>query len=341
MKDPFADPPDPPADAGAHNAVGTKPKISPSKKALTIEERALIFETLLSDSNNSLSASLRDQMTAQGTSSKARIEAMTKIRYEQMVNQVAQEASRSRSWIFKVYKAVSRTLTAIPAVGPALGSVAKTVMCIGPRPSISDLGLTLIVLASSLKPFAELGLLSDGKDRDFKDVVGGPPWVSALLTFDLGALMSMGVTEMTDDDAGATAGSVIGELLSMVISAGATAQTSGGGGESAEDLTSILKLATIFTMCVSAAGTIGEGNETLQHADLREVQSETESALIEFQALETEHTKLVDFRLSFYAEIGNFSKAIFGFSADVGKTYNQSLAAPFGGFEGGRSHAMA
>lgn len=340
-KDPFTDPPDPPEDAEPSNEAGKKPRISLPKTALTIDQRALIFETLLSESNDNLSASLRDQMRIQGTSNKARIEAMAKIRYQQLANQVAQEASRSRSWIFKIYKSASRALTAIPCVGPALGSVAKTVMCIGPRPSVSDLGLTLIVLASSLKPFAELGLLSEGKDRGLKDVVGGPPWVSALLTFDLGALMSMGVAEMTDDDAAITAVSVIGEFLTMAIAASASSQVGGGGSEDSGDVSNILKLASIFTTCVSAAGTIGEGNETLQHADLNKRRSETEAALIEFQALETEHTKLVEFRLNLYVETGNFSKNIFGFTADVGRIYNRGLAAPFGGIDEGRSHAMA
>lgn len=340
-KDPFRDPPDLPEDAEPSNEAGKKPRISPPKTALTIDERALIFETLLSESNDRLSASLRDQMKIQGTSNKARIEAMTKIRYEQLVNQVAQEASRSRSWIFKIYKAASRALTAIPCVGPALGSVAKTVLCIGPRPSASDLGLTLIVLSSSLKPFAELGLLSEGKDREFKDVVGGAPWVSALLTFDLGALMAMGVAEETDNDAAITAVSVIGEFLSMAITASASSKVNGGGGEGSDDVSNILKLATIFTMCVSSAGMIGEGHETLQNADLRLVQSETEAALMEYQSLETEHAKLVEFRLNFYVETGNVSKNIFGFTADVGRTYNRGLAAPFGGIDEGASHAMA
>ena len=320
----------------AGSGPAAPPRIAQPLKKIPVEMRAIIFEAMLSETSSGLRVSIKEQIRTQEIGNQARIQEMTRINEQQMVNRIKQASSRSRSWVFKIFSTAARALTAIPAVGPVLGSMVTKVFIMGRPPSVMDVGVALVVLASALKPLSDLGLLCEGEDREFKDVLGGPSWVAALLTNNLGAL-----GELTDNKDEATAVAVLGTFFSLVLSAEAASLGARGGFDESAEIQSYLKLGLELGVVADGLGQIGQGNETLYQADLRLDQSQSEARLTEYKAVTVQNEARTQDRLVLLASLVKLDIASFRFATEVTHIANQTLSAVWGGAEESARPAMA
>ncbi len=326
-------------DGRAGSGPAAPPRIAPPVKKIPIEMRAIIFEAMLSETSSGLSVSIKEQIRTQEIGNQARIQEMTRINEQQMVNRIKQASSRSRSWVFKIFSTAARALTTIPAVGPVLGSMVTKVFIMGRPPSVMDVGIALVVLASALKPLSDLGLLCEGEDREFKEVLGGPSWVAALLTNNLGAL-----GELSDNEGGATAIAVFGTLFSVGLSASAASFGAGGASDQSTEIKSLLKFADVslkFVVVADGLGQMGQGNETLYQADLRLDQSQSEARLTEYKEVTVQNEARTQDRLVLLSGLVKLDIASFRFATEVTQIANQTLSAVWGGAEEGAHTVMA
>lgn len=311
-----------------------RPKLDVPIEQLPIEHQALIFEAIYSSSVSGAQSSIRLQIQEQGKGDQLVLSEMNKTNYDLMNTRRKQAESRSRSWISRIVYSTVGALTSLPGIGPAIGSVVSRIAMRHSLASPTNVGLAFVVLSSALKPLLDLAMVSAGKEGEFSDLLGGNEWAAALVTFDVGALMGMGVKQLTSNKDEQSAAMGVGAFLGVAFSVVAsTVVGPGGAGKGSAEGSLITKstaAAGFVIQITNSANGIYAGHETTVQAGLQKDQSNFEATIVEAQSQLKSNEERTESRMSALSDLAELDRNCFNFVVEVVSNVFKSLSIPLG-----------